>query len=61
MNIFMNLFKSTKPKPTDRGKCTKCRFAGGKYGNCTVGTYYAEQGLDKICYEGELWESQKSR
>jgi len=46
-----------KKKKSDRGKCTKCRFAGGKYGNCTVGTHYAEQGLDKFCVQGELWEA----
>ena len=42
---------------SDVGKCTKCRFNNGKYANCTVGTYYAKKGLNKICYEGELWEA----
>ena len=41
----------------DVGKCTKCQFNNGKYDNCTVGTYYAEKGLSKICYEGELYHS----
>jgi len=42
---------------SDVGKCTTCRFNNGKYYNCTVGTYWAEQGLNRICYEGELWEA----
>lgn len=40
---------------SDFGKCTKCKFNyKGEY--CTVGTYYAEKGLNKICFEGELWQ-----
>ena len=39
-----------------KGKCTTCAFNNGKYDNCTVGSYYAEQGLDRFCYEGELWK-----
>lgn len=42
----------------EKHTCKTCRFAiGGKYGNCWVGTYYAEQGKDRFCYEGELWEA----
>ena len=33
--------------------CTTCRFNNG---NCWVGTYYAERGLNKSCISGELWE-----
>jgi hypothetical protein len=41
---------------SDFGKCTKCKFNyNGDY--CNVGTYYAEKGLNKICYEGELWQA----
>jgi hypothetical protein len=42
---------------SDVGKCTTCRFNNGKYDNCTTGTHWAEQGLNRICYEGELWEA----
>lgn len=38
---------------SDVRKCTTCRFNSG---NCNVGTYYAEMGLNNVCYEGELWE-----
>ncbi len=42
---------------SDVGKCTTCRFNNGKYDNCTAGTYWAEQGLNRMCCEGELWEA----
>lgn len=38
--------------------CTNCRFSNGKYSNCWVGTHYAEQGLNRSCIKGELWEGQ---
>lgn len=42
--------------------CTTCRFGnGGKYDNCTKGSYYAELGLySKRCYEGEFWETKEN-
>jgi len=36
--------------------CTTCRFSNKEKDICTVGTYYAEKRLNKICYAGELWE-----
>lgn len=58
--LFNFLFKKKKEEvvePTnDHGKCTKCRFADFDNNRCTVGSYYAEKGFNKICYEGELWE-----
>ena len=44
---IINLFKAKK-------NCKNCKFNDGSY--CTVGTYYAEKGLNEICFEGELWE-----
>lgn len=41
----------------EKRTCKTCRFGtGGKYELCWVGTYYAEQGKDRVCVEGELWE-----
>jgi len=42
---------------SDVGKCTKCRFNDEEWDRCTAGNYYAEKGLSRICYEGELWEA----
>lgn len=46
---------------SDVGKCTKCRFNCEDdhtcMNDCNVGSYYAEKGLNRICYEGELWEA----
>ena len=46
-----------KPKQT----CKNCRFNCEDdhtcMNDCNVGSYYAEKGLNRICYEGELWES----
>ena len=46
-------------KSPDIGKCSSCRFNNGN-GNCYVGTYYAEKGLNVICYEGELWKAKNN-
>lgn len=51
VKILFRLFKYIMPK---KGKCTYCRFSTKLH--CTVGTYYAEKGESKICYDGELWE-----
>ena len=42
---------------SDVGKCTTCRFNDKEWDRCVAGTYWAEQGLNIICYEGELWEA----
>ena len=39
--------------------CKNCNFNNEEY--CTAGTYYAKKGLNKICYEGELWEMKLSK
>jgi hypothetical protein len=39
------------------GKCTTCRFNDKEWDRCVAGTYWAEKGLNRICYEGELWEA----
>lgn len=40
-----------------KGKCTICRFnCHHEFYQCKVGNYYASQGLNRICYEGELWK-----
>jgi hypothetical protein len=36
----------------NKGKCTHCKF----YTNISC-TYYAELGMNKLCYGGELWEA----
>lgn len=45
-----------KPKQT----CKNCRFNCEDdhtcMNDCNVGSYYADKGLNRICYEGELWE-----
>lgn len=38
----------------EKQTCKNCKFNNEQY--CTVGTHYAEKGLNKFCYEGELWE-----
>jgi hypothetical protein len=61
--LFNLLFKNKKEEviepTTDKGKCTTCIFADYENDYCTVGTHYAEKGLLKTCYEGELWETNK--
>lgn len=42
---------------SDVGKCTKCRFNDKEWDRCTVGSYYAEKGVNTFCYHGELWEA----
>jgi hypothetical protein len=42
----------------ESGSCTTCKFISGN--SCTVGTYYAEKGIDTICFEGELWQPKKT-
>jgi len=49
MNFRFKIFKKKVKK-----NCITCRFNCGMH--CSVGTYYTEKGLNKICYEGELWE-----
>jgi len=49
--IFLKIIKYNK-KP--KNSCITCRFNEAIF--CNVGSYYAEKGLDKICYQGELWE-----
>lgn len=45
--------KLVKEEPKN---CTTCRFNCEDI-YCVVGSYYANKGQKKICYEGELWES----
>ncbi len=49
-----------KPKQT----CLNCRFNCEDdhtcMNDCNVGSYYAEKGLNRICYEGELWEANEA-
>lgn len=42
---------------SDVGKCTTCEFNNREWDRCVAGTYWAEQGLNRICYEGELWKA----
>jgi hypothetical protein len=52
-----NIFKSKKNKVNTSkiNTCITCRFNEDVY--CYVGTYYAAKGQNRICLEGELWES----
>ena len=61
LHIFSVVFSflcggKKKPKQT----CKNCRFNCEDdhtcMNDCNVGSYYAEKGLNRICYEGELWE-----
>jgi len=53
-NIFK--LKKTKSKTKKEVKnCSTCRF--NEDVSCYAGTYYAAKGQNKICHEGELWES----
>jgi len=61
LHIFSVVFSflrvgNKKPKQT----CKNCRFNCEDdhtcMNDCNVGSYYAEKGLNRICYEGELWE-----
>lgn len=63
----MNWLKILKKKILSKQKitlstfeksCKTCKFKIND--SCTVGTYYANIGLRKICYEGELWENKKN-
>lgn len=51
---------SVSVESSDVGKCTKCKFnCETDYttiNDCNVGSYYAEKGLNRICYNGELWK-----
>ena len=35
--------------------CSTCRF--NEDVSCYAGTYYAAKGQNRICFDGELWES----
>lgn len=56
-NVIISFFREGKTKQT----CINCRFnCEDDHSNinvCNVGSYYAEKGLNRICYDGELWES----
>ena len=43
------------------GKCTICRFSDKEWDRCVAGTYWAEKGLNRICYEGELYDFLNNR
>ena len=58
--LCFRFFCASTKEDSDKGKCTKCRFNNGKFGNCTAGDYYAEKGLNVICYEGELWQKHEA-
>ncbi len=53
-SVMLSFFGVGKKKQT----CKNCRFNDGRY--CTVGTYYANKGLNGVCYEGELWEGNEA-
>jgi hypothetical protein len=53
-SVMLSFFSGGKKKQT----CKNCKFNNQQY--CTVGTYYAEKGLNKICYEGELWDANEA-
>ena len=50
--ILLNSKSNSKSRK--KQTCMNCRFNVDTY--CIVGSYYAEKGMNKICYEGELWE-----
>ena len=71
-NLVRNLFKSRKQQcnipdvsvsaaSSEVGKCTTCRFNDKNCGRCVAGTYWAEKGLNRICYEGELYDFLNNR
>ena len=53
-SVMLSFFGVGKKKQT----CKNCKFNNKQY--CTVGTYYAEKGLNRVCYEGELWEGNEA-
>ena len=54
--VRLSFLRVGKQKQT----CKNCRFNCEDdhtcMNDCNVGSYYAEKGLNRICYEGELWE-----
>ena len=61
IEIISTLLKVRKAKKyaaiEEVKNCTTCTFNIVNSSKCTVGTYYAERGLSRVCYEGELWKS----
>ena len=59
MKLIRDLIEKRQQR-LDFGKCSKCNFNCENnhtiMNDCNVGSYYAEKGLIKICYRGELWE-----
>jgi len=47
-------------KKKNKQTCINCRFNCEDdhtvINDCNVGSYWAEKGLNRICYEGELWQ-----
>lgn len=59
INFLKNLFKTNNKKSNTNiiKNCMNCKFNDGY--NCTVGTYYANKGINTNCIEGELWQNKK--
>lgn len=55
--ILLKILKNKKEIEL-KHTCKTCRFNEGIY--CNVGSYYAEKGQDKVCFQGELWEKIKN-
>ena len=57
-SVVFSFLRGGKKKP--KQTCKNCRFNCEDdhtcMNDCNVGSYYAEKGLNRICYEGELWE-----
>ena len=62
--FIRNLFKGKKQQcnipdvnVSVAATCSTCRFVDRERDMCTVGSYWAEKGQNKVCYSGELWEA----
>ncbi len=62
IKYLKNLFKKENIKTTEtkeikqENSCRTCRFNCEEKDMCVAGTHYAEKGLTKVCFSGELWE-----
>jgi len=56
LRISSHIFKKKIKK---EGSCKRCKFNKDNL-YCNVGSHYAEQGINALCMEGELWEEKEN-
>jgi len=59
LSIYYHIWKkklNVKKPEQIKQTCQNCIYNDKKYDRCVVGTHYANKGLNRMCYSGELCE-----